>query len=503
MPSNTLTHLNDVKTVLVAIEFAICIAVLPPMIYSIIRFRQLSYSIMIQKRHPNLLRIEAVLIVLIYAIVFPFMALDWSYLQQFEGTTQSTFTLINSTIYPPISFGNLLIILWRFWHILYDLKYASSQKNSEWKYYLDPNLVENNFWLTKRKTFGSPRYTKTPVIIFYCVNILLIVSVYHATIDTEYTWIAHCTSLFSHGLVIVGMVIIMTQVPKFKDDFFIKDELKIIAMSLLINQGFTCIIIVCGALFDLSLILLCGVFSASIVIFMSGASSFWWIPRKIRAKENENGEVKRTGFDTKSYGLSHVLCNGKTFKMFMQHLCHEVSTESLLCFVEIVQFKHALKERFDIVDSDAIPNEATYADKYQWFGGVCLSAIIRDGFADVSKYEENEVQLALIDEAKDVCLRLFRKYVEVAAELTVNISGEDRARLLDLMSDESVWREMNIAPKELYCLYDDVAMSMINLMHGSFMRFVRKPSFKKVCLALILDENHSSNTGVSSSATCS
>eukprot|EP01083_Nonionella_stella_P192988 713126_1 len=485
---------NHVKPLLVTIALSSCIVILVWVIYCITRFEQISHSIMIRKRHPNLLRIEALFIVLNYLIAYPLMALDWSHLPAFEGTAQQIIARLNITLFPPCTIGGVISLLWRFWHSFYDLKYSSSHKNSEWKYHLDPALVQHDFWLVHKRTFGSPRYTKTPVIAFYCANTAIIVLSYHLTVDTVYICIAHGMTVLPGIVVACVISILWWKIPTFSDDFLIKTELQLICLALLFGAPFAGIIIFYSAIYSQSLIMLGLVFSCIVVVFIISAASLWYVPEQIRQMEIQMDidSRNRDHSDDHEHGSQHsmcrlqqILCNEEPFKLFMQHLTHEVSTECLLCFVEIVQFELAMKERIEIVDREVIANTINFANTFTRFDAVPKSSLIRKGFEqNLSKYKSKQDVMTVTMEGKMVARKLFEKYIDYGSELVVNISFEERTKLQNLMGDASVWMACNITPAELYVLYDEVALDMYRLMDGAFMRFALKREFKKACSLL-------------------
>eukprot|EP01084_Bolivina_argentea_P252159 423189_1 len=151
---------NTVKVILLIVNISMCWIITSFVIYQYHQFKKISYSVMIQKRHPQILGLQIICLIMMYSIGFPLMTLDWMFFDVFAGTTQTILSRINCIVYPMGGLGTFLTIAYRFWHIYFDLKHSSTQKNSEWKYHLDPDLVEHNFWLTHKKNYGSPSYTK-------------------------------------------------------------------------------------------------------------------------------------------------------------------------------------------------------------------------------------------------------------------------------------------------------------------------------------------------------
>eukprot|EP01084_Bolivina_argentea_P290215 498442_1 len=125
---------NTVRTVFVIVQLAFCFISVMYIFYLYKKCFELRDSIMIKKRHFSILQIQVVFIILWLAVAQPLMAVDFAILDQFQGQTQMIFSRLAGGIYPFAILGFFICQAWRFWHIYFDLKYSSSQKNSEWKY---------------------------------------------------------------------------------------------------------------------------------------------------------------------------------------------------------------------------------------------------------------------------------------------------------------------------------------------------------------------------------
>eukprot|EP01083_Nonionella_stella_P188819 696918_1 len=311
-----------------------------------------------------------------------------------------------------------------------------------------------------RKHLGHQCTPKKPILIFYSVDTILAVLSYHLTVDTPYSSIGHIIAFISHSIPSAVLLVLCWKLPKFTDDFFIQKELRLTALTLLLCSAISAGILFVGAIVSHEVVLLL-VFNGILCVSTVTGVSLWYIPNTIRQSGSEiqkSDNLICNDFDApRCYELRQILVYKQTFKMFMQHLSKEVSTECLLCFVEIVQFELAMKKRFEIVNRDVISSE-THANQFEGFDAMTQSSLIRDGFQQsLLKYKPNDLNL-LVMEIKAVAYKLFNKYIDISAELVVNISAEERTRLTSLMGDESTWMMCGISPTELYTLYDDVAM---------------------------------------------
>eukprot|EP01083_Nonionella_stella_P145193 454513_1 len=495
MHDNEIHHLNVPNSTLIMLcTFLITFSLmaLPFVAYSIHNFRTLKHSVMIQKRHPRILYMQAVLSIFWFLIVYPLMVVDFANLDQFEGLVQTVITRISRSIFPWFSFGIFLTTAWRFWHIFYDLKYASSQKNSEWKYHLDPALVTHNFWLTHKKDYGTPDYVQKRCTVLYIVVGCMQVAFYHFVLGKSYEIFGNLFVALMASFPIGIILVLFIKIPEYVDHFFIKRELKIITTGLLISVASSTVVFVLVFFVPAHLVYLLAIKVFTIIILMAAVVSFWYIPKKVRYlefeqriaelqnRDNSKTHTPETGTTATSskLGLDHivkrlsyirrakmklhsVLSHEKTFKIFMQHLAKEFSTECLLCFAEIVQYKFEMKKRFDVVNKHEITQKQYFTDQCPLADIVPLSAIVRNGFEqDVHKYAPHMDTEKLANECKAVCMELFLKYIIEGSELEVNISHHMRCRLKNLMSSETFWREFDIDTNALFCLFDDVAEQM-------------------------------------------
>eukprot|EP01084_Bolivina_argentea_P064087 116907_1 len=174
---------NDIRKALVITQIIINILFIAPfMVYNMRRLSLISNSILVEKRHPRVLWFQGIFVIARFAFIAPIMALDFSQLTDFSATTQEILSRLNCILYPFVSYGFTATGAWRFWLIFFDLKYNSSQKNNEWKFYLDAEQSERVFWLVHHRTYGSYFWTKNLFLVIYCVNVFIMIICYQIVI---------------------------------------------------------------------------------------------------------------------------------------------------------------------------------------------------------------------------------------------------------------------------------------------------------------------------------
>eukprot|EP01084_Bolivina_argentea_P131667 232384_1 len=518
---------NSIREIMVLIEVILCYFLTPFVIYWYIKFNKLSHSIMFQKRHPNILKFTGIITIYWFSCAMPLVSIAFAELDRFKGNIQIVLDRLNVFFYPIGTAGIFITIAWRFWHIYFDLKYSSSQKNSEWKYHLDPTLVKHNFWLTHKKDYGSVSWTQNKVVLYYIITVLLVTVPYQFVIGTEYHLSAHMHSAFHHTILWMTALILSIKVPKYSDHFFIKHEMQAIQYAVCSAMGPGVIAILLGLIFSPKMMMMVPAALCGIQFFVPQVVSFYYIPRKICGAEiatklarltnrkstesslassrgdnkNDNNNlqlghiVRRISTNspgiTTSCKLHRILSNERAFKIFMQHLAKEFSMECLLCFVETIQYKFAFKKRCDLINCELIDDDMDVSQP-PMAEAAPMSFIVKTGFDCISKYKQNDDPATVIKESKNVCLKLFQKYIDIGSELEVNISYETRTRLKNKsLSNKSFFMEANTTANDLFKIFDDVSTEMFRLMHGAYVRFKTKTSFNDVVQAL-----HSAHDGM-------
>eukprot|EP01084_Bolivina_argentea_P184713 318574_1 len=173
----------------------------------------------------------------------------------------------------------------------------------------------------------------------------------------------------------------------------------------------------------------------------------------------------------------------------MQHLGKEFSFKNMLCFIELVQYKFALKLRSDRIDVMIIEKQETFDKNGMLSGVIEMSSINRNGFNELSLYlRDDDSRNLLIRQAKSICIQLYNKYFKVGTELEINLEYNNGTYFKRAIEDETVFMESELGINELFTLFDDVAAEVLKLLLSSFFRFQNKDEYRVACK--ILDENN-------------
>eukprot|EP00484_Ammonia_sp_Unknown_P010404 CAMPEP_0197075988 /NCGR_PEP_ID=MMETSP1384-20130603/211888_1 /TAXON_ID=29189 /ORGANISM="Ammonia sp." /LENGTH=620 /DNA_ID=CAMNT_0042514837 /DNA_START=300 /DNA_END=2162 /DNA_ORIENTATION=+ len=207
---------------------------------------------------------------------------------------------------------------------------------------------------------------------------------------------------------------------------------------------------------------------------------------------NQKKRRQSTGSKSKSDNddgpkLSAILTNEHDFVLFIHHLCKEFALETMLCFIELLQFKYALNARYPLqcrmqhnvaVHADAHDTQNDYFDFVEC--DISLNTVIPKSFIVHHQQFPGNPSSSNNNNGKERWLRivhaLYRKYIKVGGELEVNVSGDLRLRFMYYFHSDDVERfvleKQEIDEIELFELFDEVIEELYHLMLISRYRFV-------------------------------
>eukprot|EP01083_Nonionella_stella_P187802 690963_1 len=416
----------------------------------------------------------------------------------------------------------------------FDLMVASLQKDN-WKNELDHDLEsnaqssnqQNPFYLKHKPMYGSKQCTKSKMIAIYTVSAVIIIVFYQLFIAAPSLFVAHFISFAVHFVVVVLALPLASNIPSYCDNYFMRYEMKLTPYQLLIAPVFgTCALV--GYIFTASIIYMTALTTiATILVFNVAIVSFWWVPKKADDGNEtqspdtgrhgseivlpEKGAVKNivrrlsmcaqgrraslqlpqgiTGTDAsgsmdvddkvKSFDLPDIFYNDECFSEFMGHLAKDFSTEYLLCFVEIMQFKYLMKKRFDIVDAEALAGTDVEFDiEYPLHGVAPLSEINKNGFKqDLAEYKANDDPSGIMGESKAVVLKIYKKYLETGAEYKIKLLEETKKTLDNLLKNEAFFMQLNASAEQVFCIYDETVGEVFSVLNAF-------PTFQTACDSL-------------------
>eukprot|EP01084_Bolivina_argentea_P234411 394655_1 len=340
-------------------------------IYGYYLFKSMQKLLIVQKRYPKLVIAESIMVILLLFIVFPL----WM------NTVFGILFVDNKFLFhlgwillPPGMHFICNVEACRLWLISYDLHYAHSSKHNEWKSQIDNSSEQENWYLHNRNKWGNKRYVIYRVLIYYIFAATVPLILFYSVFGFEQLFYGQMIDGMFYAVPISIVLYTFYKCPKTKDNFLFHYEFKvttIIWISCLILYFINQIIAYLGyATVNYTFCVVTGITTVAVPSLLSTI----WIPRQIshldawkdkllpkRFKDlivmkeiiHSNGHLSAakngSGQDTLDTKLKNVLKNEKTFETFIKWMYCEFSSESILCFVELCQFKEKL---IDFVKND-------------------------------------------------------------------------------------------------------------------------------------------------------
>eukprot|EP01083_Nonionella_stella_P101314 287057_1 len=160
---------SSVKWIATTSQMVINYFIFVPFVLSfLVRFVKKRHKMIIFKRYPQLvicINILAVITLIfhrpvqILLTISPLIHSKPSYMYYLGTLWNVIYFFVYSVIW---------LYLTRFWLMFYDLMHGNSSLNSRWKFYLDPQLDEGDFW-TKHPYLGSTKWVlKIATVLWLC-----------------------------------------------------------------------------------------------------------------------------------------------------------------------------------------------------------------------------------------------------------------------------------------------------------------------------------------------
>ena len=289
--------------------------------------------------------------------------------------------------------------IWKFWLIMFDLKWILSINNQQWIYIINPNsiqLIHKGWFLSNKHKYGNIKWIRKHFIIPWNLiwSIISLIGNYFMIECTNSNLWCIIPTYTYYGLFLIFntwfswiiLFFIYCKIPSFQDEFYILNELKrlIFIMSIMgIDQ--ILMVIPLNSFISLSSAVIWKIhyFIQQTTLMLIIMISTRWVMRKLKkiinvkkTRHNYKG-IKMKSQDihsmlinssiTSDYNnhnnynnmdrykkaddneLKYIFKNHDTFELFMMYLSMELSMEFLLAFVEIIQYqRYVWKLRHDI-----------------------------------------------------------------------------------------------------------------------------------------------------------
>eukprot|EP01083_Nonionella_stella_P059549 155814_1 len=480
---------------------------IPFVSYYLFKFNQNKDEMIIFKRYANIV-IYINILVLVYLLIDRPMEMLVLISPLREQRLYYLGTMWNLTYLAP--YFVIWLFLARFWLMFYDLKHAKSTANSRWKLYLDPALVEGDFW-TKYHLLGSMKYTLMIAFILWFLTTLLWFIPSQMSLHIDY-WdngplITAATMMIGlvHLICCVFCSVIWCKTPRISDVFHLRYELKLLIISFWVTVVWFITLLVIEYMINQSTgneavlytFMVVRTFSASVSYVVYSSVSTVFILNKLETE----CKAKSASFQ-KLQNVCDIILHKEYFELFVHHLIREFSMELILCFVELIQFKQQLntaysldKQSIETIPEDQVTFEGEMVCLID-FRNICLQLNKNPNIpkSDLIYGHINHENETNIETYLRIAFLLFDKYInnENCSELEINISGEMRSEYLSKMCDMESFINQNkstMKPDQLFEYFDVVIEELHQLLSFSFGRFMRSDLQINVARPILVDRD--------------
>eukprot|EP01083_Nonionella_stella_P028820 79420_1 len=518
----------------------------PTALYHYIRFKQLDNLIVIQKRYPCLTfhLCKYVLIYLVIAVPLFAMMRRETWMLLFGQQTVLLHNIlwrVLHVIFPLCMYGIMTLTALRCWLMFYDLNWIMADKNSIWKYHLNPALIKSDFFLQHKDTLGSQPYCfKILLFVYFPVSIIMITAFQLTFSQDGYIYAHVANSVFLLVPSIFITVLWFKTKHCLNDNFFIRSEFKLISIIIATMICFYFIPMMMMVVTPTWFILwdAIAIFSSATTFFFISIASTYWVRGKVNRnikhylsnhKGNNSSNFKfdvgflygefgedllrkqrvserisstvlsastpnslttqlhqhqasnGTGSTAKDIQLYHMMTNYDAFELFILHLSKEFSTELMLSLITIIQWKHMLCAHYHekvIQDASYVALKSDKCRECILSHGIPMNDIAIKHFGEFASTKANKTVDEFMQSAKQSAVDIYTKYIKVGAPLEVNISFELRASLAGICNTLSGNSAIDI--NDLFGMFDSVGEEQYRLMSFSFVRFKKTPDWIKV-----------------------
>ena len=519
-----------VYSVVVAISYITgCVQV-----YGLCLFKKHDSLVIIQRRYPKIVMMESMMCCIALFVSLPIdynTAMDAFSFSRSEYNQIITFCGIVISSYSP--FFMLVAEGTRIWLISYDLHYLSSSKNSKWKSQIDASFADKDWYLRNLSTWGNRQFVGKYCFIYYILasTSKTIMHTVIEAVDRDYLLIYHFTNFLFCVTPTFTVFYVYFKTPKrLNDEFLFQYELK--WTTILWGVGFICYVsaiavdsmgyhrmsytmtslITIGSLYSPAL-LSTVVVPTKIIAMKSWDAASPTFYRSTRIKHSEKTKKQREMAPVDYVlKLRETLDDEAKFEAFIEWMYREFSSENILSFIELVQFKQWIKDELRRTGSlsDSVETVNTQSDQYDYklYDKMPKSSIIYEiNCGEEEGAEESIVETPVapaivisetvslsanegetgkhivleVPELEDVDTRsrnvqmrarkiahlFYKKYIKTGSVMEINISGLLREKFKQL--DRSRYADLEMV--QFITLYDELIGEMMKYISYSFVRF--------------------------------
>ena len=458
-------------------------------------FNKIRHLLIIKRRYPRLIMLEAFVSVFNLAIVYPAtMALQYKEYDH-DAISGKWWPYLSTALTVYTAQITTIIEACRIWLISYDLQYLHSSKNQQWKTVIDESYAERDWYLRNRGKWGNRKYIVRLGFVYYIITSTVVFTTNwtQAQLGLDQVDVLVIQALCYCVPLSIPIYLYLKTPRNLQDQFLFHFEFKWSFIVLIIG---ICIASVCMTLFCVGLWTLAWTISFLNLLYSHTLSllSTLVIPRKVSAMTewDEGGHIAMLEMEVSSGNFQEtmhkILMSEQKCEAFIDWMYREFSSEVILSFLELIQFRKFVKEEIRKTDEVDIDGDSDPYD-FDLFDGMPQSTIIYDSFrfdqslplpsylvdvpsdsiksADL-EFDGSPTQNPLI-RCKRIAHLLFEKYIDYDSQHEINISGRLRDKYVAMERIE--YNGMNL--EQFVTVYDEAISEMMKYQSESYMRFER------------------------------
>ena len=210
-------------------------------IYGLFRFRNIDRLLIIQKRYPRLVMMEAILCCICLIIMSPIVLNSDLHAFQYPSHLAERIMLYFGIVLEALPLSTVVIEACRIWLISFDLHFIHSSKNQQWKSQINVNYALKDWYLRNRLKWGNQRYVVRWAILYYTLTAAIVMTL-HITFEAlntpEHLWIFNSANAVAYLCPIAFVFYLFAHCPKGIND----------QMLMEFEKKWTVILLFCGVI---------------------------------------------------------------------------------------------------------------------------------------------------------------------------------------------------------------------------------------------------------------
>eukprot|EP01084_Bolivina_argentea_P253178 425201_1 len=375
-------------------------------------------------------------------------------------------------------FGVILTMILRLWLVNFHHQLQLQIAAASWKQELLVNKnIKPSFYTRYKNSLGSVKYLSKVIGSCYIIIYIALITIDIAYQNSSFSEAINDGVLFSgYILAIAFCIIIWCKFPAFKDNLFIRQELKESFIFLIFILMFGVAVWIITEHFTI----IHNILQLTVMLPVDGLL-FLAVARVVQLNTKGKKQIiKQNTQGNNDFTLARILMHKIGYTEFMQFLVKEFASECCLAFTDLLQFKQWIfkynanvsKYKQDSIEQTSICNNRELIslpyDMPKWY-------LIYD-MKDKSEQEMIAQCMKLVMELRD-------KYLCDGCKWEINISYRMKQKFEKFIKSNMVKKDIKL--ETFYELFDDIINEMFSLMMSSFTHFVETSDFEQVKINIL------------------